>query len=204
MDAGIPQAEARGEDKRARAAWILAFYRVCTRALRAYPSESWKDRARKPRVRAPGSSGRVEAAALKPLWNWRVFSLSGSTVPRCARIAITQATVRPAHGAAIVEAERDEGVSPPTLCNSPACKSSIACRSLPKASWAWWLCYVPPVALENHGSIHRRGRSDPRSDQHFALDIPKISGIIRRTSPWGTLRHACFGSAGTTQDPQLL
>jgi len=55
---------------------------------------------------------KVLAAALKPRWNWRGLLLSGSLPPRCARIAITPDTVRPGHGAAIVEGERDESSAP--------------------------------------------------------------------------------------------
>jgi hypothetical protein len=50
----------------------------------------------------------VPAAASKPLWNWQEFSLPESSLRKCARIALTQDTVRPVRGAVIVEVEIDE------------------------------------------------------------------------------------------------
>ena len=59
-------------------------------------------------LRTPGSYEKVGGIASKPHWNWHELSLPGSSPPRRARIASTPATVRPAHGAAIVEAVRGE------------------------------------------------------------------------------------------------
>ena len=109
MDAGLPQAEESGADECTRVACILTFYHACTGAVartRAHNIEtSSPTRASEDRVRAPRSTHQL----LKRPWNWRDLFLSGSTAHRCANIATTQATVRPAHGAAIVSGgERDQ------------------------------------------------------------------------------------------------
>ena len=54
------------------------------------------------------SQARDIDATLKPRWNWRRLFPLGFSPPEYARIATTPATVRPAHGAAIVEVEKDE------------------------------------------------------------------------------------------------
>jgi hypothetical protein len=61
-----------------------------------------------PRRHNPGSYEKLYGATLRPPWNWRVRFLTVSLPPKHARIAITPDTVRPAHGAAIVEVEKDE------------------------------------------------------------------------------------------------
>jgi len=102
----------RGAHKCARAARSLTFHRACTGAFARPPANHRKTGGRNPRLRTPGSCRRAHAVALKPRWSWRGFFRSGCTAPRCARIAITPVTVRPVPGAAIVEAERDEGAAP--------------------------------------------------------------------------------------------
>jgi hypothetical protein len=72
-----------------------------------------------PRLRTPGSCESFPAAASKPRCNWRERFLSGSSLPRYARIAITPATVRRAHVAAIVGLVRGEGAQEVLLGSSP-------------------------------------------------------------------------------------
>jgi len=60
------------------------------------------------RLRRALQCERLSATASKPRWTWRERFLSGSSPPRCARIATTPDTAHPAHRAAIVEGERDK------------------------------------------------------------------------------------------------
>jgi hypothetical protein len=73
-----------------------------------YPRKQLAVWAPNPRLRTPRSRESVPAAASKPHWNWQEFSLPESSPRKCARIALQPDTVRPAHGAAIVDGERYE------------------------------------------------------------------------------------------------
>jgi len=66
-----------------------------------------------------GSYEKVHAATSNPRCSWRERFLSEPLPRKYARIAITPDTVRPAHGAAIVEVERDENgvISGPVAAN---------------------------------------------------------------------------------------
>ena len=58
----------------------------------------------------PSWGGGLQSAHLKRLWTSRGPSPSESSLRRCARIAITLATVHPAHGVPIVEVVSADGV----------------------------------------------------------------------------------------------
>jgi hypothetical protein len=75
---------------------------------RAFSGEYARKRIHNPYLRTLGSCERVRAAGLEPHWNWREPFLPGASPPKYARIAMTLDTVHPAHGAAIVDVERDE------------------------------------------------------------------------------------------------
>ena len=59
------------------------------------------------------------AAASRAHWNWRGLFLRGSSPHGYARTATAPDTVHPAHGAAIVEVQRDESASSPILLSGP-------------------------------------------------------------------------------------
>src|SRR5215469_4573169 len=93
---------------------------------------------------APANSALVREAVRSsfkpPLQLARTFS-SGSSPHGFARIAITPATVRPAHGAAIVEEERDEG--------GGHCGVSefFPISNLPPSLFVSLTCTVPPHTM---------------------------------------------------------
>jgi hypothetical protein len=68
----------------------------------------YRDQAPNPRPRVLCSRQKPCEPSLRPPWTSRDLFLSGLSHPKCVRIAITPDTVRPVHGAAIVEVVRDE------------------------------------------------------------------------------------------------
>lgn len=95
---------------------------------RADPRPKSTVRAPNPRLRTPGLPESAPAATSKPRSTKREHFLLESPLPRYARIATTPATVRPAHGAAIVEGKRDKIGDVDNLPNS--CKERIALAAL--------------------------------------------------------------------------
>jgi hypothetical protein len=77
-------------------------------SLRASPGQQQKGQVPNLRLRTPDTCEKPAATTLKPRWTLREPFLSGSSLPGHARTAITPDIVRPAHGAAIVEVEKDE------------------------------------------------------------------------------------------------
>jgi len=77
-------------------------------SLRTIYGQRYRGQTSNPRPRPLGSCQKPHELGLRPPWIWHERFPSGHSPPKYARIAITRDIVRPAHGAAIVSAQKHE------------------------------------------------------------------------------------------------
>ena len=123
------------------------------------------------RLRRALQCERLSATASKPRWTWRERFLSGSSPPRCARIATTPDTAHPAHRAAIVEGERDKCGGTP----SRPLATGFECDISPTTSRLQFPCGRPPTnrLRPDHSAINA-GDSRPSRERHKAWREPRL------------------------------